>query len=125
MVCRQFRSAEVQEEKAYTRGMIGGGRVFKERQREWVICPKCWKEVAKGALVVHRQTQHGVAKCRLGQEGNEEAGRDDPRTYRMAFPAKSRHRPFPVEGCSGQVIILTSIRVHLWNQNFRETMVIM
>ena len=37
MVCRPVRAAEVQEDKAYTQRMIGGGLSLKERQREWVL----------------------------------------------------------------------------------------
>ena len=40
MVCRPYRAADVQAEKAYTRQMIGEGRSFKESQRERVICPE-------------------------------------------------------------------------------------
>ena len=29
---------------------------------EQVLCPECGKDMAKGSLVMHRQTQHGVAK---------------------------------------------------------------
>ena len=96
MVCRPCQAAGVRVDEAYTRQMTGEGRSFKERQRERVLCPECGKEMAKGSLVAHRQTQHGVAKGRLGQEGKEEAGGDEPRTYRMAFPAKAGPRPRPV-----------------------------
>ena len=58
-----------------------------------MICMGCWKEVAKGSLVAHRQTQHGVEKSRLGQEGNEAAGGDNRRTYRMVSPTKAGPRP--------------------------------
>ena len=47
----------------------------------------------KGSLVVHLQTQHGMAEGRLGQEGDEESWGDDTRTYRVAFPAKVGNRP--------------------------------
>ena len=39
MVCRPFRMAGVQSGEAYTRRITGEGGVFKERQRERVICP--------------------------------------------------------------------------------------
>ena len=68
MVCRPFRAAGVQADEAYTRRMTGEGGGFKEQQREWILCPECGKELAKGSLVTHRQTQHGVAKGRLGSE---------------------------------------------------------
>ena len=72
--------AEVREDEDYTRQMIEEGNISKESQQEWVICPECGKEVEKGSLVLHRQTKHGVAKWRLGQEGDKEAGGDNTRT---------------------------------------------
>ena len=66
MVCRPCRAAGVCSYKAYTRQMIGKGRSFKERHQEWVLCPESGKEMSKRSLVVHHQTQHGVAKGRLG-----------------------------------------------------------
>ena len=67
-----------------------------------MLCLEYGKEVSKGSLVAHHQTQHGVTKGRLGQEGDEAAEGDNPITYRMEFTAKAVPRPFPVEGCSGQ-----------------------
>ena len=55
---------------------------------------------------------------RLIQEFNKEAMGDNPRTYRMSFIVKAGSRPFSVEG-------LTAMRVHFWNWNGRETVVIM
>ena len=54
--------------------------------------------MADRSLVTHRQTQHGVAKGRLGPESDEAAGGNEPRTYRMVFPAKAGPRHCPVEG---------------------------
>ena len=56
---------------------------FKERQQERVLCPECGKELVKGSLVTHHQTQHGVAKGGLGSEGGGAEGVDGvnyPRT---------------------------------------------
>ena len=39
-----------------------------------MLCPEYGKELEKGSLVAHRQTQYGVEKGGLGQEGEEEAG---------------------------------------------------
>ena len=75
--------------------------------------------------MAHQQTQHVVAKGGLGQEGYEEAGGDEPRTYMMAFPENAGPRSFPVEGCSDQVLTRTAIRVHLWNRHVWETVVIL
>ena len=41
--------------------------------------------------MVHHQTQHGVAKGRLGQEVDEVAEDDKTRTYRMVFTATPVH----------------------------------
>ena len=78
-----------------------------------MLCPECGKELMKGSLVAHRRIHHGVAKWGLGQEGDEEEGGDDPRTYRMAFPAKAGPMPCPVEGCSGRALTRIVMRVHL------------
>ena len=66
MVCMPCRTYGVRADKAYTHRMTREGRSFKERQRERVLCPEFWKKLAKGSLVTHRQTQHGVDKGRLG-----------------------------------------------------------
>ena len=58
-----------------------------------MLCPECRKELAKGSLVTHRQTQNGVAKEGLESEGNKADGGDNPRTYILAFPAKVEPRP--------------------------------
>ena len=58
--------------------------------------------------MTHRQTQHGVAKGRLGSEGDEaDGGGKEPRTYRMAFPTRSEPRPCLVKGCSGRALTRT------------------
>ena len=67
MVCQSCRAAMVRADEAYTWRMAGEGQSFKERQQKRVLCPECGNEVAKMSLVVHRQTQHGVAKWWLGQ----------------------------------------------------------
>ena len=70
MVCRPFRESGVRADEAYTRSMTVYGRTFKERQQERVLCPDCRKDLAKGSLVMHHQTQNGVAKGGLGSEGD-------------------------------------------------------
>ena len=83
--------------------MTGEGRIFKERQRERVSCPECGKELEKGSLETHLQTQHGVAKGRLGPEADEaDRINDKPRTYKMEFPARAGPRPCSVKGYSGR-----------------------
>ena len=118
--------------KVYTWRMTGEGRIFKERhqerQQEQVLCPECVKDLTKGSLVTHRQTQHGVDKGGLGSEGGGSDGCDggnDPRTYRVAFPARAVPRPCSVKGCSGRASTRTEMRVHFWNWHVRETVVIL
>ena len=76
-------------------------------------------------MYVHRQTQHGVAKGGLVSEVGRADGGDDTRTYRMAFPARVRPRPCPVEGCSSWVSTRTAMRVHFWHRHVRDTVVIL
>ena len=66
-----------------------------------------------------------MAKGGSGKEGNREGGGNEPRTYRMEFPAKAGPRYFPVEGCSGWEVMWTAMKVHLWNQHVRDTILIM
>ena len=96
VVYRPCQSSGVRADDAYTRWMIGEWWGFKERQRKRVLCPECGGEMAKGSLVTHFQTQHGVVKGGWGPEGDESDRGDDPRTYKMVFPMKSGTRPFPV-----------------------------
>ena len=73
------------------------------------------RELAKGSLVTHRQTQHGVAKGGLGSEGGKADVRDrgdDPKIYRMSFPTREGPRPYPVKECSGRVTTKTAIRMN-------------
>ena len=74
--------------------------------------------------MTHRQTHYGVAKGGLRSEGGGADGineGDYPRTYRMVFPEKSGPRPCPVEGCSGQALTGTAMRMHFWNWHVRDT----
>ena len=90
-----------------------------------MLCPECGKELTKGSLVTHRQTQHIVAKGGLGSEGDEADKGNDPITYRLEFPAKAGPRPCPVEGCGGRSSTWTAIRVYFYNRNVRDTVVIL
>ena len=112
MVCKPYQAAGVRSYEAYTQRMTGEGLSFKERQRERVLCLGCGKELAKGSLVAHRQTQNGVEKRGLGQEGEKGARGDEP--MNLAFPEKSGPRPCPVEGCSGRAATQMEMRVHFW-----------
>ena len=81
--------------------MTGEGRSYKERQQERVICMECGRELERGPLLLHCQTQHGTEKGGLGKEGDKEGGDDETRTFWMEFIAKLGTRTFPIEGCSG------------------------
>ena len=83
MACRPFWEVRVQADEAYIRRMMRAGMSFKEQQRERVPCPECRKDLEKGSLVNHCQTQHGVAKGGLGSEGgrtDKVNSVDEPRT---------------------------------------------
>ena len=77
------------EDKANTQQITKEGCSYKKRHRERMLCPECGRDLTKESLVSHRQTQHSVEKWKSGQEGNEEGGGNEPRTFRMAFPAKT------------------------------------
>ena len=96
---RLFRESGVRADETYTLRMRGEGRSFKERQKERVLWPEYRNDLAKGSLMTHRQTQHGMAKGRLGLEGYKaDGGVDEPRTYNMAFATKAGPRTCLVKG---------------------------
>ena len=67
-----------------------------------------------------------MAKGRWGLEGDKsEEGGDNPRTYRMAFSTRAVPRPCQVKGCIGWASTRTEMRVHFWNRNVMDTVVIL
>ena len=58
-----------------------------------------------------------------GKDGGD--GGNEPRTYRIAFPAQAGPRPCPVEGCSGRTSTWKVTRVNFWHCHVRETVVIL
>ena len=90
-----------------------------------MIFPYYGKELAKGSLVAHRQTQHGVEKWGSGKEDDKEGRGDEPRTFRMVFPEKTGPRPCPVEGFSGRAGTRTAMWLHFWHRHVRDTVVIL
>ena len=48
--------------------------------------------LGEGFTYAHLQTQHGMVRGGSGQEVNKEGKGGDPRTFRMAFLAKSGPR---------------------------------
>ena len=80
LVCHPCQAVRIRSDEAYTRKMTGLGRYYKKRQREWVRCHKCGKDLARGPLSTHCHTKHGVAKGVPVQEGEGEGRGDDPRT---------------------------------------------
>ena len=75
--------------------------------------------------MTHRKNQNGVDKGGLGSEGYTADGGDKPRTYSMGFPVREGPRPCPVEGCSGQALTRTAMRVNLWHRHVRDIVVIL
>ena len=116
MACYPFQAVRVQEDKAYTRRVIGVGRSYYGRHREKVRCTACGKYLVRGSLDEYCQNQHGIAKLLSIQEGYGVNGGDNPKTYRMEFLKKAGARHCPVEGCSGQFATRTSMRVHFWHR---------
>ena len=125
MVCHPYQADGVWAYKAYTWRITVVGRNYKERHQEGVICPEYGKDLSRGSLSAHCQTQNDVVKGGPGQEGDIEGRGDNPRTYRMLFPEKVGLKPFPVEGCSGRVATRMDMQVHFWHWNVRDTVVIL
>ena len=106
--------------------MMGEVRSCKEQQWELVLCLECRKELTKGSIVTHCQTQLGLTKGRLGSKGDEsDGGGDEPRTYKMVFLTRAGPRPCPVEGCSGRASTRMAIRVHFWHWYVRNIVAIL
>ena len=126
MVCHPCRAAGLRSDKAYTRRVTGVGRSYKERQWERLNCLECGKDLERGSLAAHRQTQHGIVKGVPVQEGDGEDRGGDPREYRMESPAKAGPRSYPVYRCSSRpAATRTATRMHFWYQHFRDTVVIL
>ena len=67
-----------------------------------------------------------MAKGRLGSEEDKaDGGSKNPRTYKMEFSTRRGDRTCPVEGCSGRAWVQTSMRVHFWDRNVSDTVVIL
>ena len=90
-----------------------------------MLCPECGKDMTKGSLVTHRQTQNIVAKGGFVPEVDEAERGYEPRNYSMTFPSKAGPRPCPVEGCSGRALTRTAMMMHFCNWHVRYTMVIL
>ena len=112
IVCYPCQAAGVRADEAYNQRVTGLRRSYKDRQRQWVNCPKCEKYLARGSMAAHRQTQNVVAKGDLGKESSGEGSGDETRTYRMVFPLKAVPRPCPVEECSGRAENHTAMCMH-------------
>ena len=127
VVCQLCRAVEVQAGEAYKRRITGEGKNYQERQRGWVQCTECGKDLARGLLAIHFQTQNGVERGGAGQRDHEGYGNggDNTRTFRMMFQEKAGPRPCPVEGCSVWAATRTSMRLHFWHRHIRDTMVIL
>ena len=60
-----------------------------------------------------------VQEVEGGDEGNKTM------TYRMALPMRAGMGNFPVEVCSGRVMMCIAMIVHFWHRSFWDTVVIM
>ena len=89
MMCHICQTSRVRAEEYYNQRMTGEGSSYKESQRKKVKCLECGKDLVRGSLDEHQQTQNGVTKGGSGQEGDGEGAGNDPRTYKMAFPEKA------------------------------------
>ena len=127
MVCQPCRAVRVRADEAYKRRVMIEGRSYHERQGERVQCPGCGKDLVKGSLSIHHQTQHGVARGGAGKKDDDGDGNggDKTRTFRMKSPKKAGPKPCPFEGCSNRAETRTSMWVHLWHRHVRDTMVIL
>ena len=122
MVCRPCQAEGTQSIAAYEKKMTGEGPTYRERQREWVLCGECGKEMAVGSLAGHMMTQHGqAAEERWIWEALATGG--DPQTYRLAFLAKGGPRSCPVEGCPGRAGTRTAMRIHFYNRHVRDVVI--
>ena len=116
-VCQPFQASGVRSYEAYTWRVRGEGNSYKKRHWERVNCLECRKDLTRGSLAAHRQTQYSMEKGSPGQEDNRKGGGDDPRTYIMEFMAKSGLRTFPVEGCSGWLATRMAMWMQFWNMH--------
>ena len=81
--------------------------------------------MVRGSLDEYCQDQHGIAKVVSVQEGYRVGRGNKPKAYRMEIPKKAGPRHFPVEGCSGQAAMRTSMRMHFCNRQVWDTVVIL
>ena len=100
MVCIPCQATGTQSEAAYEQRITGEGPTYREQQKGRVQCRECGEEMVAGSLEGHKMTQHGrVAEARRIWETLTTG--EEPRAYRMAFPAKGGPRSCLVEGCPG------------------------
>ena len=99
--------------------MKGVGRRYKEKQQKRVNCPECGKDLGRGSMDVHRQTQHSVARGGAVKEVERDGGGNKPREYNMVFLTKEVKSPCPVEGCSGRAEMRTAMQMHFWHWQVR------
>ena len=109
--------SRVRVDEDYTRLMTGVGRSYKERQWEQVNFLECRRDLARGSLAAHHQTQHGIAKGGLGQEVSGEDGGNDPVEYMMLFLKKEGMISCQFEGCSVQEVTRRAIQMHLCHRH--------
>ena len=74
MVFQPCWAVGIRADKAYESLIMGEGRSYQERQLEQVQCPEYGKDLARGSLDIHRQTQHDVVRGGVGQKDNKGYG---------------------------------------------------
>ena len=80
--------------------------------------------MATGSLTSHRVMQHGrAAEEQWSWEASATGG--EPQTYHMAFPTKGGPRSCPVEGCPGRSGTRTEMRMHFFNRDVRDIVIIL
>ena len=77
-----------------------------------------------GYMAGHQMTQYWQA-TEVQQNWKTLAPGEEPRTYRMAFPAKVGLQSCPVKGCPGRAATRMVMRVHFLYRNILETVVIL
>ena len=95
----------------------GEGPLFRKRQQERVHFPECAAELAS-----HCQDQHGTGRDPQRLKTPQPL---DPRIYIVSFPRAAGPIGFPVEGCKGQAMMCTNLRIHFLHLHVQDTILIL
>ena len=89
-----------------------------------VHCLECREEMTLVSLEVHLQAHYGTSKGGRQHQGTTAPGRE-PLTYKMAFPTVRGTRNCPAEGCWGQAVTWTAVRVQFFHRHVQDTVIIL